>query len=306
MENVLEVFILMFYYARIFGLAPFLFKNNCFEKSKAWYIFSYAFFAINLILQLFSQYIMYNEFNAEEKLKNFVRICDLLGFPLNSIISSIIILLNFDVFQNLQNFNMFYRKNQKDAKIKNIKHLKSISYLVFWLCIISNIFLNSTQCYCWIGIKIGQVVKCLAVITRSSTTLAISGLFVIYLHVIRFCYQIINNILLSIIRSLMDSKKDFIKRDNMETVMLIRCLMSTEFSLKDVIERINGMFGFFNLLVVGNAFIETVHVLVFRVAFPHETHCVLKVAYYWLIYCVLMLVGSVVPSMLVEKEVSRL
>lgn len=306
MENVFEPFSPILQYFRLNGLVPFTFSNHSFKISKSWKHYSHIIFFINFTLQIINQPIVISEVEFQKKLKLFVRICDVIVFPINSILSAVIIFTKIDILEDLLFINHFYRKNKKETDINDIKQLKYFGNFILGLCIALMICLNTSQCCCYIGFNssysTGQFIKCFAVITRSSPTLAMFGLYAVQLFIIRFCYKIINSVLRSIRRSSSGRFLSYKKHMNIEK--LIRNLMIADYQMKDIIEKINRIYGSYNVFAALNPMIEASYVIVYNAVYYEDIGCNRNLSYFWVFYTVVLLFGSLATSVILRESVS--
>lgn len=306
MENILEIFHNVFQFSRFAGVAPFSLNNHYFKISPPWKFYSYLILFINLILQIMNQVFLFKEYDFREKVNVIARICDYIGYPLNSILSSILILSNLNALEDLQSMNYFYQRHQNLIKYKHIQTLKYLSRSVFIISLAAATFLFSLQCYCYnpsrSSLSYFGIIKCVSVIGRAGTTIGIACQFITYVFVLRLHYKILNSALHFVRKNICGMRLSWHKCS--ETVDFIHELMITEFIFKKIIEKVNSLFGIFNLFATFNAFTEITYVMVFRAIYYNPSHC-LNIGYCWVSYSVSILMGSLISSILVRREVSK-
>lgn len=307
MENILEIFILILHYSRLFGLAPYTFTKTQIKSSSKWAYYSYIFIFLNILAQIsnFTNYVLHS--NKEEKLKLFVFACNLTSFSLNSVINSIITLKN-PFFQDLELLNRIFYENRKNTKPRDIIELKLVSLVTFITCIIIAVALAGSQCSCFDNAfpftwRDGTI-RCLSLIGRIPTTIIMNGQFVMYLFAIRFVYKIMNSTIKSIKNNTLQRKgmlPDYAKYWS----LIIRELMISDYKLKDLLEKVNSVFGFFNCFIIFNVFIEFNTVIVYEHIFKEKySPCQRFVSYYWIFYSALLVCGSLAPPVLLSRMVS--
>lgn len=308
MENVLEIFFPIFYVSRLVGLAPFNFTKNQICPSSKWLYYSYIFTFLNLLLQILKQKAFIIHFNAEEKLKNFVWIFGSITLPFNSIANSIIILQNSEVFKDIKLLNQILQENRKEVKWKDIKEIKLISYVVFNICIILAIVAPLTQHMCSSSTKYftleETLIQSLSWVTRTFTTIALLGQFITYSLAVRFAYKILNSAIYSI-KITISKRNARVPNANRYWSLIIRGLMINDYKLKDLIEKVNNIFGLFNMFIALNVFVEFNYVIVFENIYLKDDECQRFLSYYWTFHSGVVLFGCLAAPVLLKRTVSE-
>lgn len=306
MENFLEIFSSIFLYSRVFGLAPFTFTKDHIKASSKWTRYSYFILFLNFIAQILNQKVFIFYYDKKDKLKYFSRLCNLVSTPLNSIVSPVVYLYNNPIFNDLKLLNQILLEIREKIKLEDLKFLKFISFVTISISITIAITLPLIQCNCTSYIP-GTVkwydytFRCSSLISRCGLMTAMCAQFITHLFVIRFIYQAINNNIKDV--KIRPTQRKISSSEIKNCVLVIKNLRICDYKLKDLMWKINKSFGTYNLLVALNSFVESNYVVVYEHIFEEYT-CQSLVSNYWIIFSVVLMLGSLAPPVLLKKTVS--